>query len=122
MNFLRLLPVLLSYLLLAAHFYRAGQLVLVALSLGLPLLLFVRHRYVPALLAAGLVLGAAEWALTLMGIAEVRMALGLPWQRMAVILGGVALFTLLSALVFLSRALRARYATSGAGERSSSSN
>lgn len=121
MSVLRLLPVLFSYLLLAAHFYRGGQLALVVLSLGLPLLLLVRHRHVPVLLAAGLALGALEWARTLLAIAEVRMALGLPWQRMATILGGVALFTLLSGLVFLSRALRSRYAGPGAGEAESAS-
>ena len=117
MSVLRLLPVLLSYLLLAAHFYRAGELALVGLSLGLPLLLLIRHRWVPALLVFGLVLGAVEWARTALAIAEVRIALGLPWQRMAVILGGVALFTMLSGLVFLGRALQGRYAAPGAGER-----
>ena len=40
---------------------------------------------------------------------------------MATILGGVALFTLLSGLVFLSRALRSRYAGPGAGEAESAS-
>ena len=35
---------ILSGLLLGAHFLRAGQLVLVAVSVGVPLLLFVRRR------------------------------------------------------------------------------
>jgi len=109
MNLLRLLPVLLGYLLLAAHFYRSGESVMVWASIALPLLLTFRHRYVPALVSAGLVLGAAEWVHTLIAIAQVRMAHGLPWERMALILGGVALFTLLAGLVFLTPGLRARY-------------
>ena len=44
-----------------------------------------------------LLLGAFEWLRTLAGILEMRRVLGQPWQRMAVILGAVALVTALSA-------------------------
>ncbi len=109
MNFLRLLPVILSFLLLGAHFYRGAEFVLVAVSLLLPLLLLLRKSWVPGVIQAALVLGAAEWVYTLWRIAQVRMQIGIPWERMAWILGGVAAFTALSALVFLGRSLRARY-------------
>jgi hypothetical protein len=110
MNVLRLLPVILSFLLLAAHFYRAGLLPLSALCVALPFLLILRQAWIPSLFQALLVLGALEWLRALYGFAAMRIAFGEPWTRLAVILGAVALFTGLSGLVFINRKLRARYA------------
>jgi hypothetical protein len=109
MNAIRLLPVILSLLLLAAHFYRAGQVVVTALCLALPLLLLLRKSWVPRLFQVLLVLGALEWLRALYGFAAMRIAFGEPWTRLALILGAVALFTGLSGLVFRNRKLRARY-------------
>jgi hypothetical protein len=109
MNVVRLLPVLLSFLLLGAHFYRGAEYALVTASLLVPLLLFLRQPWVPRLIQLVLLLAAAEWVHTLWQIAQLRMQLGLPWERMAYILSAVALFTALSALVFFSRPLRQRY-------------
>jgi hypothetical protein len=109
MNAIRLLPVILSLLLLAAHFYRAGQVVVTALCLALPLLLLLRKSWVPRLFQLLLVLGALEWLRALYGFAAMRIAFGEPWTRLALILGAVALFTGLSGLVFRNRKLRARY-------------
>ena len=53
--------------------------------------------------------GDAEWLLTAYLLVQQRLALGLPWQRMALILCAVAVFTAASALVFRSAALRARF-------------
>jgi len=109
MNVLRLVPVVLSFLLLAAHFYRAGQAVLSAACVALPLLLLLRQAWIPRLFQVLLVLGALEWLRALYGFAAMRIAFGEPWTRLAFILGAVALFTGLSGLVFRSRQLRARY-------------
>lgn len=109
MNFLRLLPVFISFLLLAAHFLRAGQVVVVGLLLALLLLLFIRKFWVPRVIQVVLLLGAVEWVVTLYSVAQLRIASGLPWTRMAIILGVVALFTALSSLVFRSEALRDRF-------------
>ena len=109
MNFLRLLPVFISLLLLAAHFFRAGQTFLAALPLILMAFLIVREKWVAWLIQLALVLGAIEWIRTLVSVAEVRLEYGMPWVRMAVILGAVAVFTALSGLVFRSRGLRERY-------------
>ena len=109
MNFLRLLPVILSFMLMAAHFIRAGQLMLAAGCVLLPLLLLLRKAWVPKVAWLALLLAAAEWLRTLWFIAQMRMQFEMPWTRMAVILGAVALFTALSGLVFLSRSLRQRY-------------
>jgi hypothetical protein len=108
-NLVRLIPVLLSLLVLGAHFLRTGAWLPVAACLGLCLLLLVRRPWVARMVQVVLVLAAAEWLRTLWGFASFRRAHGLPWTRMALILGGVSLFTLLSALVFRSSGLRERY-------------
>ena len=109
MNFLRLLPVIISFLLLAAHFLRAGQMAVVVLLIVLLLLLFLRKFWVPWVIQVVLLLGAVEWIATLYSVAQFRIASGLPWARMAIILGAVALFTALSSLVFRSKALQDRF-------------
>ena len=109
MNVLRLLPVILSFLLMAAHFYRAGLLPLAALCIALPFLLFLRQAWIRRLFQVLLVLGALEWLRALYGFAAMRIAFGEPWTRLALILGAVALFTGLSGLVFRSKSLRDYY-------------
>ena len=109
MNFVRLLPVILSILLLAAHFFRAGDNLYTLVLLILLPLLAVKKSWVPWLLQVALVLGAVEWLRTLMFVAQMRIEFGMPWARMAIILGAVALFTGFSSLVFRGKALRKRY-------------
>lgn len=109
MNFARLLPVVISLILLAAHFYRAGQYVLVLVSLVFVFLLLIRKTWVPRLTQLALLLGAFEWLRTLYFIVQTRVEFGLPWNRLAIILGVVALFTALSGLVFRNKALCKRY-------------
>ena len=106
---LYLAPSLLAALLLAAHFYRAGALWGVALAAVLVVLLFVRRPWSARTVQAGLVLGAVEWLRTLAAFAAVRVSLGQPYLRLALILGAVAAFTLLAAWVFQHRALRSRF-------------
>lgn len=109
MNILKLLPVVLSFLLLGAHFYRAGLVPLTVLCVALLFLLFLRKRWVPRLFQILLLLGAFEWMRTLYVFAAMRIAWDQPWGRLALILGGVALLTALSALVFRNRKLRRYY-------------
>jgi len=110
MNALRLSPVVISLLLLAAHFFRGAHYLLVALMLLLLLLLLVKRSWVPPLMQGVLVIGAIEWLRTLVALAQMRMEFGAPWTRMAAILGAVAVFTALSALVFWLKAIQRRYA------------
>ncbi len=106
---LQLLPVLVSALLIAAHFLRSGNLLLVVLSLAIPLLLLIRHRLAVRLAQTALFLATLQWLRTAATLSILRSDLGLPWVRMAVILGAMSAFTLGSLFVFLSRTLRARY-------------
>jgi hypothetical protein len=106
---MRLLPVILSFLLLAAHFYRSGQVVFAGISLALPFLLFLKEIWVVRIIQVALLLGSAEWIRTLYVFARQRVEFDQPWTRLAIILGGVALFTLLSTLVFRNQSVRNRF-------------
>jgi hypothetical protein len=109
MTFVRLIPVLLSFVLLAAHFSRGGNTPLVALSLIFPLILLVRKPWVPTTVQVLLVLGGLEWVRRTVELVGQRQALEESWTRMAAILAAVAVFTMVSALVFMSKALKQRY-------------
>lgn len=109
MNILRLLPVIFSFLLLGAHFFRAGETLVAGLCIAGLALLFLRKSWVPRLFQVLLVLGALEWLRKLYLIAAMRIAFEQPWIRLTVILGSVAVFTALSGLVFRSRALKSWY-------------
>ena len=109
MNALRLIPVLLSFLLLGAHFYRAGLVPLAVLSVACPLLLFMKKSWIPRLFQVVLLAGALEWLRSLYFLAAMRIAWDQPWTRLAIILGAVALLTALSGLVFNNRKLRSYY-------------
>ncbi len=89
--------VVLSAVLLAAHFSRAGLPPLAVAALLLPLLLLSRRAALTRVLRAGLALGAIEWLLTLAALVGDRRAAGRPFVRLAVILGSVALVTALAA-------------------------
>jgi len=102
---LLLLPAL-ALLLLGAHFLRAAFVPLTVACLGLVALLFVRARWAWLTLQAALALGTLEWLRTAWAFASARAALGQPYTRLLVILGGVALLTALAALVLRTRAAR----------------
>lgn len=104
-----LLPVILSLVVLAAHFMRGGNMIMVVAVLAVLGLLAVRRRWAANVVQLTLVLGAAEWVRTLARLIALRAEAGQPASRLAVILGGVALATALSALVFRSARLRGRY-------------
>lgn len=110
MTLLRPLSAAVALLLLAAHFYRGRQLVGLAAVAVLLALLFVARRWALRLVQLGLVAGAVEWLRALLSFAELRAAHGAPWTRLAWILGGVAGFTALTALLLEGRiaALAAR--------------
>ena len=103
------LPVVLSLVILGAHFMRYGNSIGVVGALALIALLIVRQPWVARLMQVVLVLGALEWIRTLYELAQVRAALGQPFTRMMIILGIVATVTFCSALLFQSPALKKIY-------------
>jgi hypothetical protein len=96
-------------ILLAAHFYRAGQLALAVLATGALALLAVPRPWAARALQVALLAGALEWLRTLALFASTRMAAGQPYLRLTLILGVVAAFTAASAAVFQQSAVRRRY-------------
>lgn len=109
MNLLRLLPVILSFGLLAAHFSRAGMLPFVILSLLIPFMLLFRNKWTARSIQILLLLGALEWIRAMFGYIEIRKSIGDDWGRLAIILVTVALLTACYGLVFLKRSLKKRY-------------
>ncbi len=106
---LALTPIVLSLVLLGAHFLRDGNTPLVVACLALIGLLPVRHVLVARIVQAALVLGALEWLWTLYRLLEMRVALGQPYTRMTVILAVVATLTFCSTLLFETRGMREVY-------------
>ena len=109
MNLLRLLPVMLSFGLLAAHFSRANLLPLVIISLAIPFLLFIKKAWVARTMQLLLIVGAAEWIRAMFGYIAIRKEIGEDWTRLALILTVVALLTACSSLVFRGKSLKTRY-------------
>jgi hypothetical protein len=99
----------LAAVLLAAHFYRAGQLMLAALSVGALVLLAVPRPWAARALQLALLAGAFEWLRTLALFAATRIAMGQPYLRLTLILLAVAAMTAASAAVFQQAAVRRRY-------------
>lgn len=109
MNFIRLLPIVLSALLLGAHFLRQGLMPIVILVLLSPFLLFFRRAWTARVVQIILVLGAFEWIRTMLVLVDGRRSVGEPWTRLAIILLTVSAFTGCSALIFRCRSLKTRY-------------
>jgi len=96
-------------LLLGAHFLRAGDLALVALCLAAPLLFAWKSRW--SLIALQVLAYAATltWIEVAIQLVQMRQQLGQPWTLAVIILGAVALLSLLAGGLLNSRAIRARY-------------
>ena len=109
MKALLYVPIVLSLIVLGAHFMRYGNMLGVVGALVLIGLLFIRSSWVARLVQIVLILGAAEWLRTLYALARWRTAQGEPFVRMVVILGIVSLITFGSALLFQSKTLRKTY-------------
>jgi hypothetical protein len=109
MNRLLLLLPALAALLLSAHFYRAGSLVLTVAALSIIGLLLVPRPWAARAAQVAMLAGAVEWLHTLVVLVSYRIALQQPTLRLALILLAVAAFTAACALVFQQRSLRAWY-------------
>jgi len=99
MKAMRIVLIVLAFLLLAAHFSRAGSNVLTGVSLIFPLMLLVREPWAGWALRIALLFGGLEWLRTLVRLVSQRQGSGDEWARMALILGAVSLVTFLAAMV-----------------------
>jgi hypothetical protein len=108
-KFFLYVPIVLSLLVLGAHFLRYGNTIVVisiVVSMGL---LFVPRWWVARLMQLVFALGALEWLRTTVVLIQARMIMDAPYLRLAVILGVVAAVTLLAGLLFQTRELKAYY-------------
>ncbi len=105
----RLVAPVLALLLLAASFFRAGNEVMVVAVAGLLILLAVPQPWAARTVQVALALGALRWVWMAWAMAGVRVAAGVPYLRMVLILGAVAVLTLLATAVFQSGRLRRYY-------------
>ena len=106
-------PVVLAIVILGAHFMRYGNMPGMIGAIVLLAMLFIRQPWSARVVQAVLVVGALEWVRTIIELAQMRMAMGEPYLRMAVILGVVVLVTLGAALVFQAKTLKSIYRMNG---------
>ena len=106
---LLLVPSIFGCVVLAAHFLRQFDFPMTGLCLLLPFLLLIPRAWVARLIQGAMLLAAVSWLGTLRVLVAERQAAGLPWLRLAVILGAVAAVTLVGGALFETRRLRRRY-------------
>jgi len=104
-----LIPAIFSLILLAAHFSRQNTNYLAIISLAIPLLLFIKKRWVIWLVQAALLAGTFEWVRSTFNYIQIRKEIDDDWTRLAIILFSVALITLISSLLLFRRKVLYRY-------------
>jgi len=109
MKALLYVPIVLSLLVLGAHFLREMSAVGVVVSIAMIGLLFVRRHWAARVVQVVLILGTVEWLYTLYMLASLYAVRAQPATRMIIILGSVAFVTFASALLFQTRPLRRIY-------------
>lgn len=107
------LPIL-ACVLLAAHFSRVQNDRLALMCLVLPFILLSKKKWTMRIFQVFLLVGGAVWIERTISLVRSRQQLNQSWIRLAVILGAVALFTILSTLVFKSKKIQGIF-TKGQG-------
>ena len=107
--FLRIIPLILAFLLLGAHFLRSGNTILIVASVLAPCLLLVKKRWTLLLIQGLAYCGVLVWIHSTVVLVRQRIAIGAPWGRMLLILSGVALFTLWAGYLLNSDVVKRRY-------------
>ena len=108
-NIMKILPIILCSLLMAAHLGRANMFVLQYISLISPFLLFWKNKISARAVQVFLIIYGFEWIRTIFYYARIRTANGESWLRLAIILGAVALLNFATVLVFHSKSMKDRY-------------
>lgn len=96
---LRVIPAVASSIVLGAHFLYHGNPEAAAAAALCPLLLLVRRFWAVRAVQWLLTAGAVIWVNTLIVLAAERRAAGVPFVRLAIILGAVTLVTMLAAML-----------------------
>ncbi|MDQ1268463.1 MAG: hypothetical protein QG560_1106 [Campylobacterota bacterium] len=109
-TFALLLPAILSLLVVAAHFLRYNNMIIIGIIALLILLLLVKHKISARLVQIGLLLATLEWVVTAQALISYRLEYDMPWIRLSMIMCLVILFTFGSIFTFKTKTLKERYA------------
>lgn len=109
MRWYNITTVILSYIVLAAHFLRPGNIFLALVSLGIPFLLLIRRRLALRIVQTGLYAGGLVWLATLGGYIIQYSNMGRDMTRMIIIILSVTGFTLLSAILLNAKSVLGNY-------------
>lgn len=108
--FLTILPAILCLILAMAHFFRASNDTLVICSaLIIPLLIFLRRQLTLKITQLALALITIEWCYTTYQFVIGRIEMDRPWTRLAVIMGAVICFNLISIIMLSKKRLTEHY-------------
>jgi len=97
--------------LLAAHFSRANNNILAVLTLAIPLLLFVKKKWVIDALQIVSYLAALVWVYGGYQYIQLRIEAGDDWVRLLFIMGAIALYSVWSGYWLLSEKVKETYNT-----------
>lgn len=106
---LKTLPILLCFILMAAHLSRAGMAILPVLCFVIPALLFWRNKTAARIIQVLLFLFGVEWLRSLAKYVTLRIENDMDWIRLALILVIVALFNFGTIFIFRNKAMKERY-------------
>jgi hypothetical protein len=109
---LRLIPLIIASLLLAAHFLRGGNIGLMVVSVLVPLLLLIGKRWSLMVVQLSAYAAAVVWVYTAIHLVQERMISARPWSGAVIILSSVALFSVFAGLLLNSRKVKERYPSS----------
>jgi len=116
---LRISLYVLAALLLGAHFLRAGNYAMVAICLAVPLLFAWRVHWALIALQLAAYCAAATWVAVAFDLVQTREKYGQRWTAAAIILGSVALYTLIAGLLLNSRSIKQHFPGNESGKSGS---
>ncbi len=109
MTIFYLFPSITALLLLGLHFFRNDNALAMYFSFLVIFVMFIRRPWSARLLQTCLIIGTFEWVRATISLIFERNENGEPFLRLSIILGAVALFTLLSSLVFRTKRIRSHF-------------
>lgn len=107
MIFIRLLPIIFADILMAAHFLRFYGLLPALIILVLLLTLMIRNKWIIYLWQILLLAATLLWMDTTIDLVQIRIAQGIPWGRLLIIMIVVMLFTIFAGVWLENKKLKA---------------
>lgn len=115
LSLILLLPIL-SSILLAAHFSRIQNDWLALFALLFPFILLIKRGWILRIYQVYMLAGGIIWIDRALYLRQLRLNNNEPWLRLAIILFGVALITVVSALILQKKKIHHIYTQDDSGE------